>query len=126
MIDNQKYIKRIVTIILLTNIPAILSLPWFWRDALSLMLGSFASIVNFLWLAQNIKKSLQYQITKTKLVAVKGSFLRMGALVAYSLLLLVLIKPNLIFFGLGLLSTQIVIYVYEFYKSIKKSKYFRG
>ncbi len=126
MIDNPKYIKKIITIIILTNIAVILSLPWFWKVALSFILGSFASVINFLWLAKNIRKSLQFRATKTKLVAVKGSFLRTGALAVYSLLLLFFIELEIIFFGLGLLSIQIIVYLYEAYKNIKKSKYFRG
>ncbi len=121
--NNQKYVNRIIINIILTNIPAILCLPWFWRGGLSWILGSIASLINFIWLSKNVAKSLNLDPTKTKLAAVKGSFYRLSFLIIYSVVFVFLVKLNIFVFGLGLLSAQIMIYIYEFYRNLKKSKY---
>ena len=124
--DNKAYVKRILTILLLTDIPAILILPLFFKEGMGWILGSLASAVNFLWLARNIKLSLNLQPSKSKLKAVKGTYLRLFFLLVYSVLILTFIKPNIIFLGFGLLASQIVLYLFELYTSLKKSKFFRG
>ena len=124
--ENKQYIKRIVTIILLTNIPAILSLPLFFKQSIGWIAGSLASAMNFLWLAHNVKKSLELQPTKSKLNAIKGTYLRLLFLVVYSVIILALVKPNIITFGAGLLIAQIIIYLNELFSNLKKSRYFRG
>lgn len=124
--ENKKYVKRILVIILLTNIPAILTLPLFFREALGWILGSIASTINFIWLAHNVKISLDLQPTKSKLNAVKGTYLRLMFLLIYSVLILNFVKPNIISFGLSLLAVQMVIYLNEFVKNLKKSRLFRG
>ena len=124
--ENKKYVKRILVIILLTNIPAALTLPLFFREALGWILGSTASAINFIWLAHNVKMSLVLQPTKSKLNAVKGTYLRLLFLLIYSVLILNFIKPNIISFGLSLLAVQMVIYLNEFVNILKKSRLFRG
>ena len=124
--ENKRYVKRILVIILLTNIPAILTLPLFFREALGWILGSIASTINFIWLAHNVKMSLDLQPTKSKLNAVKGTYLRLMFLLIYSVLILNFVKPNIISFGLSLLAVQMVIYLNEFVKNLKKSRLFRG
>ncbi len=124
--ENKKYVKRILVIILLTNIPAILTLPLFFREALGWILGSIASTINFIWLAHNVKISLDLQPTKSKLNAVKGTYLRLMFLLIYSVLILNFVKPDIISFGLSLLAVQMVIYLNEFVKNLKKSRLFRG
>ena len=124
--ENNKYVKRILVIILLTNIPAALSLPLFFREALGWILGSVASAINFFWLAHNVKMSLGLQPTKSKLNAVKGTYLRLLFLLIYSVLILNFVKPNIISFGLSLLAAQMVIYLNEFVKNLKRSRLFRG
>ena len=124
--DNRAYIKRIVTIIVLTNIPAVLSLPLFFKEGLGWILGSLPSAANFLWLAHNVKQSLQMQPQKSRLTAVKGTYLRLLSLLGYAVLVLTLLKPDVIFFGLGLLSAQIVIYLFELISGLNKTKFFRG
>jgi len=125
-VENRKYVKRILVIILLTNIPAALTLPLFFREALGWILGSTASAINFIWLAHNVKMSLSLQPTKSKLSAVKGTYLRLLFLLIYSVLILNFVKPNIISFGLSLLAAQMVIYLNEFIKNLKKSSFFRG
>ncbi|MFC1898694.1 ATP synthase subunit I [Candidatus Cloacimonadota bacterium] len=124
--DNKAYVKRILTIILLTNIPAILILPLFFKEGMGWILGSLASAVNFQWLAHNVKQSLSLQPAKSKLKAVKGTYLRLLFLLVYAILILSFIKPNLISLGFGLLAAQIVIYLNELAEYLKKSKFFRG
>jgi len=124
--DNKAYVKRIITIILLTNIPAVLTLLIVFKEGLGWILGSLASAVNFYWLALNVKASLELQPSKSKLKAVKGTYLRLIFLLIYSILVLSFIKPNLISFGLGLLAAQVVIYLNELAEYLKKSKFFRG
>lgn len=122
--NNKIYVKRIVIIILLTNVPAILSLPLFYKEALGWISGSIASFINFIWLADNVKKSMRLLETKSKLNAVKGTLLRLLFLAVYSVVIVYLLRPNIVVFGLGLLSAQICIYGNEIYENIKKSKYF--
>jgi hypothetical protein len=124
--DNRTYVKRITLTILLTNIPAILSLPWFWKVGIGWIAGSLASAANFLWLAHNVKQSLDLQPSKSKLNAVKGTYLRLLSLLFYTVLIMSFLKPNIIIFGFGLLSAQIVIYLFELVSSTKRSKYLRG
>ena len=124
--ENKKYVRRILFIILLTNILAVLTLPLFFREALGWILGSAASSVNFIWLAHNVKMSLDLQPTKSKLNAVKGTYLRLLFLLIYSALILNFIKPNIISFGLGLLAAQMVIYLNESVKNLKRNRLFRG
>lgn len=123
--DNKAYVKRIITIILLTNIPAILILSLFFKEGMGWILGSLASAVNFLWLAHNVKQSLSLQPTKSKLKAVKGTYLRLLFLLVYAILILSFIKPNLISLGLGLLAAQMVIYLNELAEYLKKSKFYK-
>lgn len=124
--NNESYVKRIALIIILTNIAALLTLPWFFKDGISWILGASASLGNFLWLADNVKKSIDLVPTKSKLTAMKGAMLRMIALLFYAIIIVFLLKPNIILFGLGLLSAQIIIYLTEFVKFIKSNKIFRG
>ena len=116
--SNRQYVKRLIVIILLTNIPAILTLPMFFKVSLGWILGSLAGAGNLIWLASNINASLMQTPVKSKLKAVKSSYLRMLALLVYSILIMSLLRPNIISYGLGLLSGQMVIYIYEFFSRI--------
>jgi len=58
--------------------------------------------------------------------AAKGSLTRYAALTIFALAVFFLVKPNIIIFGAGLLSAQIVIYIVEIVKNLKNNKYFRG
>ena len=119
--DNTKYVARLFTIILLTNIPAALTLPLFFKVSLGWILGSVASALNLLWLAYNVSSSMSLSPNKSKLKAVKGTYLRLLALLVYSILIMSYVKPSIIGFGLGLLAGQIVIYLYEFiYRMISR------
>jgi len=112
--NNRKYVARLILIILLTNIPAALILPLFFKVALGWILGSIASAINIFWLAYNVHSSLDLAPAKSKLSLVKGTYLRLFFLLVYSVLILYFIKPDLVSFGFGLLAGQMVIYLYEF------------
>jgi len=116
---NKQYVRRLLTIILLTNIPAVLFLPMFFKVALGWILGATASSMNILWLAYNVNSSLDASPGKAKLKAVKGTYLRLFSLLIYSVVVLSFIKPNIISFGLGLLAGQMVIYLYELISRIR-------
>jgi ATP synthase I subunit len=118
--NNRKYVSRLIAIILLTNIPVALTLPLFFRVSLGWILGSIASALNLLWLAHNVNASLSLVPNKSKLKAVKGTYLRLLALLVYSILVLSFLKPSIIGFGLGLLAGQMVIYLYEFIRRFFK------
>lgn len=122
MEDNNKYIKKILLIILLTNILALLCLPWFFKQSISWILGSLGSAVNFYWLAQNLKKNLGLIPSKSRVNSAKGSLARYASLVVFALLILFLIKPNIIIFGFGLLSAQMIIYIVEIVKNLSYNK----
>ena len=126
MDDNNKYIKKILLIILLTNILAILTLPWFFKQSISWILGSLGSGANFYWLAQNLKVSIGLMPTKSRVNSAKGSLMRYAALTIFALTIFFLVKPNIIIFGAGLLSAQIVIYIVEIVGNLRNNKYFRG
>ncbi len=126
MEDNNKYIHKILLIILLTNIIAILTLPWFFKQSISWIMGTIGSAGNFYWLAYNLKKRIGLLPTKSKVNAAKGSLTRYAALTIFALAVFFLVKPNIIIFGAGLLSAQIVIYIVEIVRNLKNNKYFRG
>ncbi len=126
MDDNNKYIKKILLIILLTNILAILSLPWFFKQSISWILGSLGSAANFYWLAYNLKKSIGLMPTKSRVNSTKGSLTRYASLTVFALVIFFIVKPDIIIFGAGLLSAQIVIYIVEIVRNMRNNKYFRG
>lgn len=124
--NNRIYIRRILSIILLTNILAALTLPLFFSVGAGWIFGSLGSGINFWWLAKNVEASLKLQPSKSKKTALKGTYFRFMFLLVYSVLILSLIKPNPISFGLGLLAAQMVIYINELINGLKESKFFRG
>lgn len=126
MEENNKYIKKILLIILLTNILAFLFLPWFFKQSISWIMGTIGSAGNFFWLAHNLKKRIGLLPTKSRVNAAKGSLTRYAILTIFALAVFFLVKPDIIIFGAGLLSAQIVIYIVEIVSNLKNNKYFRG
>jgi len=124
--NTKLYIKNIAIIIFLTNLPVALTLPFYYNKAIGWILGSIGSIINFLWLAKHVKDSLDNQENKAKLKSLKGYYLRFVFLIGYSVLIVLIVKPDIIIFGLGLLASQMVIYLYEIVTRIKDNKFFRG
>lgn len=124
--NKRKYLRRILLIIFLTNIIATLTLPLFFNDAIGWILGSFASIGVLLWMAHDIEKYMNLMPGNAKLKTTKSLYFRYLALIVYSVLIIRLVKPNIITFGLGLLASQIAIYFNEIYERLRRNKYFRG
>ncbi len=124
--NKRKYLRRILLIIFLTNIIATLTLPLFFNDAIGWILGSFASIGVLLWMAHDIEKNMNLMPGNAKLKTTKSLYFRYLALIVYSVLIIRLVKPNIITFGLGLLASQIAIYFNEIYEKLRRNKYFRG
>ena len=124
--NKRKYLRRILLIIFLTNIIATLTLPLFFNDAIGWILGSFASIGVLLWMAHDIEKNMNLMPGDAKLKTTKSLYFRYLALIVYSVLIIRLVKPNIITFGLGLLASQIAIYFNEIYEKLRRNKYFRG
>lgn len=123
---NREYVKRVVLIISLTNLPAIFVLFFFFKESIAWMCGSLISAVNFLWMARNARISFGLEENKSKLNSTKGFFLRYFVLIIYSVIVVKFIKPNIIVFGMGLLAAQMAIYINEIYERVKRNKYFRG
>ncbi len=116
----DKYTIKIVRIICLTNIPAILTLPWFFSESIGWILGSLGSIVRFLWLSIQVGLYIDNLPSKAKTGSIKGFYQRFLFVIGYSVIVMWLVKPNIIMFGVGLLASQIAIYINEIYSRIKR------
>ncbi len=125
-IKKLDYVGKILLIISLTNIPAILTLPLLYRESLGWILGTLASAGNFYWLSYVVKSGLSENASASKLNALKGFYFRFLALVFYAVLVVKFIKQDIIIFGFGLFTVQIIIYVQAIYELVEKNKYFRG
>ena len=123
---KNKLVNRILLIIFLTNIPAILSLLLFFKEGISWILGSFISAVNFWWMSRQAYKQFGLLQSQARAKSFKFFYFRYLALVVVVVLVALLLKPDLIIFGFGLLSAQIAIYINAAYEGIRNSKYFRG
>ena len=124
--NNRVYLKKIVIIICLTNIPAFLTLPLFFDHSLGWILGSIASLIRIIWLAHDVRNSIDFNINKSRLRAIKGYYFRFLFLLVYSVLIVLIIKPDIIFFGLGLLTSNFAIYFNQIIEAIRNSRIFRG
>ena len=123
--NNFRLLRNILIIIFLTNIPAALSLPVFFKESVGWILGSVGSAINLIWLARDVKKNIDVQAGKAKLNAFKGYYIRYLFLLVYSSAMILFIKPEVLYFGLGLLSAQIAIYLHEMWRWIRRNKYYR-
>ena len=123
---NREYVKRVILIIFLTNLPAIFASFFFFKESIAWICGSLISAVNFFWMARNARKIFGLEENKSKLNSTKGFFLRYFVLIIYSVIVVKFIRPNIIVFGMGLLAAQMAIYINEIYERVKRNKYFRG
>ncbi len=121
---SNKYVLRIVKIILLTNIPLIISIFTPNREwvGISYVLGSIAGVIGFVWHAFMLSGALTMSESVTKTRAIKGFYLRHAAIVLYAIIIAYLFRGrlNIIWFGLGLLSAQIAIYIDLAWGIVKK------
>ena len=118
--NNDKFIRKLLIMIAISNIPVIVTAPWFWGQSMGWIFGSIASGGRLVWLANDVKKTIYLSEKKAKIAASKGYYFRFLALIIYSVLIMVFIKPDIMVFGLGLLSAQIAIYVSVIMDKFKK------
>ena len=127
--DNKKYIFTILKIICLTNIPLLIFIAHDFKSTIGWMTGSFAAAVNFLFLAFHTENMI-YQGGKSGGKRARASFLfRYLFLAVWSLFIMMVVKPNIITYCLGLLAAQLSIVIYQIYSWLMNSKYkqyFRG
>ncbi len=126
---NKKFMKRILFIIFLTNLPLLIILPIFYKEVIGWLCGSIASAGNFYWLFRQVNSLNIYDDKDSSKRAGAGFYTRYLSIVVWSFAVMILLKPNVILFGLGLFSAQISIYINEAYEFLKKGpwgKYYRG
>lgn len=119
MMKTDKYIKNLIVVILLMDIPALITLHYFPKQSLGWIFGSIGSIGNMIWLAISVKKNILQTEKKAQVGSLKSYYFRYPILILYSVLIVYLFKPNIIILGLGLLSGQMAIYIYEIYKNTR-------
>ncbi|MDY6916144.1 MAG: ATP synthase subunit I [Candidatus Cloacimonadota bacterium] len=122
---NSKLVNRILFIIFLTNIPAFLTLLVFFKEGLSWILGSLISGINFWWMSREARKQFRLHQNQARLKGFKSFYFRYLVLVVYAVLVVILIKPNILVFGLGMLSAQLAIYINAAFQAIRTNKYFK-
>ena len=116
---TEQYSKKIIYIVCLTNIPAILFLPSVYDQAIGWITGTIASSLNFLWLSHSVKSIMGTEPNSSRLASYKRFNLRFIALAAYSVIVVLLLKPDILIYGAGLVSVQLTIYghyIYELFK----------
>ncbi len=118
--DN--YVKRIIFIVCLTNIPAILFLPSMYSQAIGWITGTVASSLNFYWLSHNVNSSMSKEPHSSKLNSFKLFNFRFVALAVYSVIIVVLLKPDILVYGLALVSVQLTVYGYYIYELVNRKK----
>lgn len=79
-----------------------------------------------LWLAWDLHLSLSRNIGKTGLGTVKGYYARTGFLIVYALVMVRWVKPDILTFGVGLLSFQMAVVIRQVVTLMKNSTYFRS
>jgi len=93
------------------------------------MAGSFASAVNFGLMAFHTESMVLQGGKAGSKRASKSFVFRYLFLILWSIFVLIVIKPNVMTYCLGLLASQLSIILYHIYSSIMNSKYkkyFRG
>jgi len=94
----------------LTNIPVVFFLPTIYGQAVGWIAGTIASSVNFWWLSHNVMNVLGREANDSKLASYKFFYFRYLFLAIYSVLIVVTLKPDILAYGLGLVSVQLAIY----------------
>ena len=115
--ENKQYVYSILKIILLTNLPAVLMLFTVPKSGIGWMAGSLASAVNFWFLALKVMHISPKTNTKTGAMnsVSKMFILRFVVLVAWAIFVMLVIKPDLISFCIGLLAAQFAIFIHHVY-----------
>jgi hypothetical protein len=116
----SQYVRKILTIVFLTNIPVILIMPFRFDQAIGWVAGAIASGANFFWLSIIVSQNMNYGQTGSGLRVYKRFYFRYLVLTIYSIVVVVLLKPDIVVFGLGLVSVQISIYLYHIYSLFRR------
>jgi len=128
-IDNKEYVKKILIIIFLTNLPALATMLIDFKSSIGWITGSIASAVNFWFMAKNtFALNSDYTNANVKKTS-KFFMIRFLFLISWSVLILSLLKPEIITYCVGLFSAQIAIVLFQFWSQLTNSrlnKYFRG
>ncbi len=114
----NNYLKKIYTIIFLTNILALLFVILNFRITLGWFFGCIGSCVNFYLQSLAAKKTFNLYESKVRLYTFRMFYLRYGLLILYLILVIKFLPVNLLAVCAGLFSVQIAIYVEMFYKYI--------
>ena len=120
---NRHFVIWVSALILLTATPAIFLL---WSDfefGIGWLLGSFGSLINFNWMVISTASALFQGEARAKVGAIKGFYFRFMFLLLYSIIIVVIVKPNIIALGVGLVSAQMCIIFYELINSVKQSRF---
>ncbi len=125
MEETIKLVKRILIIICLTNIPMFFLLFLDWKKGLGWILGSLISGINFFWMATYASKNLVLDENSSKVKTTKSFFIRYLVLLVYSVLVMIIIKPDPISFGMGLLAAQISIYLNLIFEFVVNSNFYK-
>ena len=125
-ISPKILIRRVLLIICLTIVLVAPILPLFFREALGFILGAAGSAAWFLWLSRDIRLGLGLPQKAARKRALAGFYLRYLALAAYAVLVAWAVRPNLITLGLGLLMTQVAVFIVVLHHAARRNKYIRG
>jgi Na+/H+-translocating membrane pyrophosphatase len=116
----DSYLKKILGIIALFDIIAVILYSYYPNQSLGFILGSIASAVNMVWLANSVRKNLLKQEKESQVSSLKSFYLRYPSIILYSVAIIYFVKVSIIFFGIGLLTGQIAIYLIELKNIIHK------
>jgi hypothetical protein len=119
---TAKYVREILTIVFLTNIAAVMFLLTRFGQAIGWITGSVGSGLNFYWLYHKTKKGITLADQGANLHSFKGFYLRYLFLAIYSVIVVVVLKPDIVTFGAGLVSVQITIILHYFYRLLRPEK----
>ncbi|MCB5230610.1 MAG: ATP synthase subunit I [Candidatus Cloacimonas sp.] len=117
-----KYVKQILLIVSLTNIPALLIWPSNLMIAIGWFMGMLASSINFTWLSISIKGNVEGIDKDLGSKSFGGFYLRFLFIAVYSVIVIKFVKPNILAFGAGLLSAQIAIFIHYLLSLISNAK----
>lgn len=115
-----RYRNKIISIVCLTNIPVILFLPSLYSQAIGWIAGTLASCGNFYWLSKQVEGNIGVDPASSKLAGYKLFYLRFLSLAVYSVIAVLVLKPDIIVYGLGLVSVQLCILGYHLYQTLAK------
>ncbi len=101
---------------------AFLFLPWQMKGSISFISGGVLSLLNIWWLSRNITGNLSLNESKARLQVFKNFYLRYLVLIVCSVVLVKFAGINVIIYGLGLLTGQIVIVAVQLLENFSGSK----